>query len=211
MAARSTMRQDARIRWFNVDALYATGVLIWIFVVWSVAFYIASEAIRDESAGVGGNSSLFACAIATAGVITAFSAREFLGAYRACMARASGDAAQMHGGAAASASEARPMTKLGLLVTLEAKPGKEMQLANFLIDALALVEAEPDTAAWFAIRIGPSTFGVFDAFRDEKGREAHLSGEVATALLANAPELLAKPPSIEKITILADKLPEGRG
>jgi len=92
-----------------------------------------------------------------------------------------------------------------------------MQLENFLIGALPLVEAEPNTTAWFAIRMGPSTFGIFDAFSDEKGREAHLSGEVAKALMAKAPELLAlmakapellaKPPSIEKIDVLADKLP----
>ena len=99
------------------------------------------------------------------------------------------------------------MTNLGLFVVLEAKPGKEMQLKNFLIGALPLVEAEPDTTAWFAIRIGPSTFGIFDAFSDETGREAHLSGEVAKALMANAPELLATPPSIEKIDVLAEKLP----
>jgi len=73
------------------------------------------------------------------------------------------------------------MTKLGLLVTLEAKAGKEAQLANFLTGALPLVEAEPETTAWFAIRMGPSTFGIFDAFADERGRGAHLSGEVAKA------------------------------
>ena len=76
------------------------------------------------------------------------------------------------------------MTKLGLLVTLEAKAGKEMQLANFLTGALPLIEAEPETTAWFAIQMGPSTFGIFDAFADERGRGAHLSGEVAKALMA---------------------------
>jgi quinol monooxygenase YgiN len=98
------------------------------------------------------------------------------------------------------------MTKVGLFVTLEAQPGKEMQLAQFLIGALELVEAERDTTAWFAVRTGPSTFAIFDVFPDEEGRAAHLSGEVAKALMAKAPELLAKPLSIEKIDVLADKL-----
>jgi quinol monooxygenase YgiN len=99
------------------------------------------------------------------------------------------------------------MTKLGLYVALEAKTGKEAELAAFLIGALPLVEAEPATTAWFALRMGPTSFGIFDAFADEKGREAHLAGEVAKALMAKAPELLAKPPSINKIDVLADKLP----
>jgi quinol monooxygenase YgiN len=100
------------------------------------------------------------------------------------------------------------MTKFGLLVTFEAKPGRESEVSRFLSDALPLVEAEPDTVAWFAIQLGPSTFGIFDAFPDEKGRGAHLSGKVAKALMANASELLARPPSIEKVTVLADKLPD---
>ena len=99
------------------------------------------------------------------------------------------------------------MTNLGLYVALEAKPGKEAQLADFLVKALPAVEAETETKAWFAMRMGPSSFGIFDAFLDEKGREAHLSGAVAKALMAKAPELLAKDPSIERIDILADKLP----
>jgi len=99
------------------------------------------------------------------------------------------------------------MTKLGLYVALDAKTGKEAELAAFLSGALPLVEAEPATTAWFALRMGPSRFGIFDAFADEKGREAHLSGAVAKALIAKAPDLLAKPPSIEKIEVLADKLP----
>jgi quinol monooxygenase YgiN len=99
------------------------------------------------------------------------------------------------------------MTKLGLYVALEAKSGKEAELAAFLIGALPLVEAEPATTAWFALRMGPSSFGIFDAFANEAGREAHLAGEVAKALMAKVPELLAKPPSINKIDVLADKLP----
>jgi quinol monooxygenase YgiN len=99
------------------------------------------------------------------------------------------------------------MTKLALYVALEAKPEKEAELAEFLKSALPLVEAEPATTAWFALRMGPSSFGIFDAFADEAGREAHLAGAVAKALMAKAPELLAKPPSINKIDVLADKLP----
>ena len=76
------------------------------------------------------------------------------------------------------------MTKLGLYVALEAKTGKEAELAAFLTGALPLVEAEPATTAWFALRMGPTSFGIFDAFADEKGREAHLAGEVAKALMA---------------------------
>lgn len=99
------------------------------------------------------------------------------------------------------------MTNLALYVQLEAKPGKEKQLADFLTGALPLVEAERNTTAWFAMKMGPSTFGIFDAFPDEEGREAHLSGAVAKALMAKAPELLVSAPSIHKIDILADKLP----
>jgi quinol monooxygenase YgiN len=99
------------------------------------------------------------------------------------------------------------MTSLALYVELEAKPGKEAQVADFLVSALPLIEAERDTTVWFALRMGPTTFGIFDAFAHEKGRQAHLAGKVAAALMAKAPELLAKPPSIEKIDILANKLP----
>jgi len=94
-----------------------------------------------------------------------------------------------------------------LFVRLEAKPGKEADMESFLRGGLAIVEAEPQTIAWFALRIGPSTFGIFDAFPDEAGRQAHLQGRVAAALMAKAPELLAKAPSIEKISVLAAKLP----
>ncbi len=100
------------------------------------------------------------------------------------------------------------MVKTALLVTLEAKPGKEKDVENFLKGGLAIVEEEPATIAWFAIRMGPSKFGIFDAFPDEAGRQAHLSGKVAAALMAKAPDLLAKPPLIEKIDVLAAKLPE---
>jgi len=99
------------------------------------------------------------------------------------------------------------MPKVALYVRLEAKAGKEHEVADFLRSGLAIVEQEPATVAWFALKLGPSTFGVFDAFPDESGRQAHLSGRVAAALMAKASELLSEPPSIEKIDVLAAKLP----
>jgi len=100
------------------------------------------------------------------------------------------------------------MVTLGLLVRLEAKPGKEADVENFLKGGLPLVEQEPATTAWFAIRLGPSTFGIFDVFPDESGREAHLSGRVAAALQENA-ELFAQAPDIQKLDVVAAKLPGG--
>ena len=97
---------------------------------------------------------------------------------------------------------------VGLFVRLEAKPGKEEELENFLRSALPLAQQEPATIVWFAIRLGPSTFGIFDAFPDEAGRRAHLAGPIAGALMAKAPELLAQPPSIEMLDVLAAKLAE---
>jgi quinol monooxygenase YgiN len=99
------------------------------------------------------------------------------------------------------------MSKVALYVPLEAKPGKEKEVAEFLKSALPLVNAEPGTVSWFAIQNGPSSFAIFDTFDDESGRDAHLTGKVAAALMAKADELLAKPPTINKIDILADKLP----
>ena len=99
------------------------------------------------------------------------------------------------------------MTKVALFVRLEAKPGKEAEVEAFLKSGLPLVQDEPATIAWFGIRLGPSTFGIFDAFPDESGRQAHLSGRVAEALMAKASELLSQPPSIEKADVLAAKLP----
>jgi len=101
---------------------------------------------------------------------------------------------------------AKPL-KVALLVRLEAKPGKESDVESFLKGGLSVVQGEPATIAWFAIRLGPSTFGIFDAFPDEAGRQAHLAGRVAAALMAKASELLAKPPVIEKVDVLAAKLP----
>jgi quinol monooxygenase YgiN len=99
------------------------------------------------------------------------------------------------------------MVTVALLVRLEAKPGKEKAVEEFLKGGLAIVQEEPATTAWFAIRMGASTFGIFDAFPGEAGRQAHLSGRVAAALMAKAGELLAKPPVIEKVDVLAEKLP----
>ena len=90
------------------------------------------------------------------------------------------------------------MVTVGLLVRLVAKPGKEAEVTSFLEGGLALVQEEPATIAWFAIRLGPSEFGIFDAFPDDAGRQAHLGGQVAAALMAQAPELLAQPPVIEE-------------
>jgi quinol monooxygenase YgiN len=99
------------------------------------------------------------------------------------------------------------MVKVALFVKLEAKPGKEADVESFLLSGLPLVQEEPATTAWFAIRLGPSTFGIFDAFPDEAGRQAHLSGKVAAALMEKAGELFSTPPSIEKADVLAAKLP----
>jgi quinol monooxygenase YgiN len=99
------------------------------------------------------------------------------------------------------------MVTVALLVRLEAKPGKEADVESFLRGGLALVQEEPATTAWFALRLGPTTFGIFDAFPDEGGRQAHLAGRVAAALMAQASELLAQAPSIERVDVLAAKLP----
>jgi len=99
------------------------------------------------------------------------------------------------------------MVSVALYVRLDAKPGKEKDVEAFLKGGLAIVQEEPATTAWFAIRMAPSTFGIFDAFPDESGRQAHLSGRVAAALMAKAGELLASPPKIEKVDVLAAKLP----
>lgn len=99
------------------------------------------------------------------------------------------------------------MAKYALYVPLEAKPGKEKEVSDFLRSALPLVNAEPGTISWFAIQEGPSRFAIFDTFDDEAGRDAHLNGKVAAALMekVKACELFAKAPEIHKIEILADK------
>ena len=98
------------------------------------------------------------------------------------------------------------MVKVGLLVRLEAKSGKEAEVEEFLKSGLALVEEEPETTVWFAIRMGQSTFGIFDAFPSDSGRQAHLSGKVAAALMAKATDLLSQPPVIENVDVLAVKI-----
>src|SRR5450755_1861356 len=98
------------------------------------------------------------------------------------------------------------MVTTALFVRLEAKPGKEDEVASFLKSGLSLVQQEPATIAWFGIRLGPSTFGIFDAFPDEAGRQAHLTGPIAAALMAKASELLSAPPDIQKLDVLAAKL-----
>lgn len=99
------------------------------------------------------------------------------------------------------------MLKLGLFVRLEAKPGKEEEVAAFLKQGLQLANAETTTPLWFAVRFGPTTFAIFDSFENESGRQAHLNGPIAKALMAQAPHLLATPPSIEPYEVLGAKLP----
>jgi quinol monooxygenase YgiN len=99
------------------------------------------------------------------------------------------------------------MVTTGLWVPLKAKPGKEAEVEAFLEGGLALANYEPDTTAWFAVRLGPSDFAIVDFFPDEAGRQAHLSGRVAEALMARAEELLAEPPNIQQADVIAAKLP----
>jgi quinol monooxygenase YgiN len=96
--------------------------------------------------------------------------------------------------------------KVALLARLEAKPGKEADVEALLRSALPLAMDEPETVQWYAIRMGHSTFGIFDTFAAESGREAHLNGKIAAALMAKAGELLAKPPVIEKWDVLEAKI-----
>jgi len=98
------------------------------------------------------------------------------------------------------------MVKLALFARLEAKAGKEAEVAALLETGLQLAKEEGTTPLWFALRLGPSTFGIFDAFADEKGRQSHLQGPIAKALMDNAPRLLSSPPTIEAIDILGAKL-----
>ena len=99
------------------------------------------------------------------------------------------------------------MVTTGLMVRLEAKAGKEEELASFLLDALPLVQEEPETVAWFALRVDASSFAIVDVFPDEAGRQAHLGGAVANALSEKVSELLAEPPRLEQVEVLAAKLP----
>jgi len=97
------------------------------------------------------------------------------------------------------------MVKLAIWATVQAKPGKESQVEAFLKSAQALAEAEPGTVTWDALNLGGGRFGIFDTFQNESGREAHLNGEIAKALMANAKELFSADPQIHKIEILAAK------
>lgn len=97
--------------------------------------------------------------------------------------------------------------KVALFVRVEAKPGKENDVAKFLDAGLAMAKEEPTTPLWFALRLGPATFGVFDAFADDQGRQTHLNGPIAKALMAKAPDLFTRPPTIEPIEVLGSKLP----
>ncbi len=99
------------------------------------------------------------------------------------------------------------MVTTGLIVRLEARAGKEDAVAEFLRSAVPLVEGEPQTIAWFAVRLGPSSFAIVDVFPDDSGRQAHLEGPVAAALMANADELLSESPDIQPVDVLAEKLP----
>ena len=97
------------------------------------------------------------------------------------------------------------MVKNGLFVKLHAKQGKEAELGAFLKSALPLANQEAGTIVWFALQFDRATYGIFDAFGDEAGRNAHLNGEIAKALMAKAGDLLASPPNIEKVDVMASK------
>ena len=97
------------------------------------------------------------------------------------------------------------MSRLSIWAQLEAKPGKEREVEEFLKSAQPLAERERETISWYAIKMGPGKYGIFDTFADETGRNAHLNGEIAKALFAKAKDLLAKPPEISKPEILAFK------
>jgi quinol monooxygenase YgiN len=100
------------------------------------------------------------------------------------------------------------MVTVGILATLKAKPGKEDEVAEFLRSALPLAEDEKDTTAWFAVKIDEGTFGIFDVFPSQEGRQAHLNGPIAAALMAKASDLLSEAPDIKPVDILAAKLTE---
>lgn len=100
------------------------------------------------------------------------------------------------------------MLTYSLLVRLEAKPGKENDVAAFLSQGLELANQERTTPVWFALRLGPTTFAIFDAFENEAGRQTHLAGPIAKALMENAPTLLSAPPVIERADVLGAKLPK---
>jgi quinol monooxygenase YgiN len=99
------------------------------------------------------------------------------------------------------------LDKFAIWAQLEAKPGKESEVESFLISAQPMAEQEPGTTTWYALKIGPGKYGIFDTFADEEARNAHINGEIAKALFARAPDLFSKPPEIDRPTILAAKVP----
>jgi quinol monooxygenase YgiN len=99
------------------------------------------------------------------------------------------------------------MDRVAIWAVVESKPGKENEVEAFLKSAQPLAEREPETTTWYAVRISPTTFGIFDTFPDERGRVAHLTGEIAKALMAKAPELFVREPEIHRLSILASKAP----
>jgi quinol monooxygenase YgiN len=108
-------------------------------------------------------------------------------------------------GGASDWAEELDMSRVAIWAQLEAKPGKERELEEFLKSAQPLAEREPETVSWYAIKMGPGRYGIFDTFADENGRNAHLNGEIAKALFSKAKDLLAKPPEISKPEVLAVK------
>lgn len=111
------------------------------------------------------------------------------------------------GGLASNVYRIMDNVTTALFVRLEAKPGREYDVERFLRSGRVLVDDEPETVAWFSIRLGPTTFGIFDAFPGEEGRQAHLAGKVAAGLKKVAGDLFSEPPSIQKADVLASKLP----
>jgi quinol monooxygenase YgiN len=99
------------------------------------------------------------------------------------------------------------MDRFAILALLQAKPGKEKEVEQFLKFAQPLAEREAGTTTWYAVKLGPARFGIFDTFKDENGRNAHLTGEIAKALFAKATDLFDTPPQVEKLEILAAKAP----
>lgn len=99
------------------------------------------------------------------------------------------------------------MSQLAIWVELEAKPGKEQEVTNFLKSAQSLAEREQGTITWYAMRLGGPKFGIFDTFADERSRETHMNGEIAKQLFSRAKELLVKEPQIHKIDLLGAKVP----
>ena len=99
------------------------------------------------------------------------------------------------------------MDKLAILALLTARPGKEKEVEEFLKSAQPLAVGEPGTTTWYALKLDDGRFAIFDTFKDEAGRNAHLTGDIAKALFAKAEELFSTRPLVEKVEILASKAP----